>query len=73
MSTNYFVQPNPCLNPCEHCGLEPVHVGKNRTSFRAYPGGVAQWRTPILTWRDWERFLLAECGKVTDEYGAVSR
>lgn len=63
MSTNFHL-PQTCPNPCEHCAVEDLHVGKRSVgwqfNFRAHPG--------IRSRKDWEA-RVAEVGVVTDEYG----
>lgn len=63
MSTNFYL-PQTCPNPCKHCSVEDLHVGKRSVGwefgFRAYPD--------IRSRKDWEA-RVAEVGTVTDEYG----
>lgn len=63
MSTNFYL-PQTCPNPCAHCSVEDLHIGKRSVGwqfgFRAYPD--------IRSRKDWEA-RVAEVGTVTDEYG----
>lgn len=63
MSTNFYL-PQTCPNPCDHCSVEDLHIGKRSVGwqfgFRAH--------ADIRSRRDWET-RVAEVGTVTDEYG----
>lgn len=63
MSTNFYL-PRACPNPCEHCSVEDLHIGKRsggwQFHFQAHPG--------IRSRKDWEA-RVDEVGTVTDEYG----
>lgn len=63
MSTNYYL-PQTCPNPCKHCHVEDLHIGKHsggwQFHFRAYPD--------LRSRADWEA-RVAEVGVVRDEYG----
>lgn len=63
MSTNFYL-PQTCPNPCKHCSVKDLHIGKHsggwQFAFQAYPD--------IRSRKDWEA-RVAEVGTVTDEYG----
>lgn len=63
MSTNFYL-PQTCSNPCTHCSVESLHIGKRSAGwqfhFRAH--------SDVRSRKDWEA-LVAEVGTVTDEYG----
>lgn len=64
MSTNYYL-PQTCPNPCDHCSVEDLHIGKRSAGwqfhFRAHEG--------IRSRQAWED-RVAQVGVVTDEYGS---
>lgn len=71
MSTNFYL-PQTCPNPCEHCSVENLHIGKRSVgwqfNFRAYTTDQHGFQREIRSRRDWEG-RIDEVGTVTDEYG----
>lgn len=54
MGTNYYWH-EACAGPCEHCGLQPVHVGKSSAGwsfgFRAYKHEIVDDEHPDWGYR----------------------
>lgn len=65
MGTNFFL-PRRCPAACEHCGLEPLHIGKSSAGWRF--GFEAHPELGLTSWGAW-RAAVHEAGEVVDEYG----
>lgn len=74
MSTNYYVRPPQCGQPCQHCGqAQEIHLGLSsggwRFLHRAYPSarpwdGIDWAVTDRASW-----LKLLDLGPIYDEYG----
>lgn len=66
MGTNYDALPPACENPCKHCRIDGVHIGKSLTMFQGYES--SPWG-PVLSWEDWKAVLRRPGVRIVDEYG----
>ena len=85
MGTNYYLNRH-CTAPCEHCNIEPLHIGKHSAGwefgFRGHPElgieNFTDWRREIDKTRDIVQSLKSrgdseteDLAVITDEYGWI--